>query len=422
MKHIPTLFGSVKCAFTLAILLLASGSATAQNEVTLPAPTGPHSTGRMSFHWKDAARDELETKAPDDKREMMAHLFYPAGAQVAGNRAAYVPDAEAMRPPWNDAQLARITALRAFSRESAALPRGKARYPVIVFMPGGGMKALTYHALLEDLASHGWVVVAIDPPYNARAVRFPDGRVLGNLPHAERGWPQPSNPEENRRFYLERIAHWSRDVSFVIDRLAALDRGQGPFAQRLDLQRGVGVFGHSRGGQAAATARILDSRVRGGINLDGMAGDYAVIPAKAGDSAVGVQPFLWIQGSLPPPPTDEQLQRARRTRAEFDAEFERVMANWNRQLSAITKGALRVVFNRPGIQHIDFSDEPFWDGTMTPDNRAGRLQTIADTRLWVRAFFEGTVRGDWANLKRLMRGNGKSQSEITVQTFGKLWP
>lgn len=68
MKRIPTLFGSVKCAFTLAILLLAVASAIAQTEVTLPAPTGPHPTGRMSFHWKDAARDELETKVPDDKR------------------------------------------------------------------------------------------------------------------------------------------------------------------------------------------------------------------------------------------------------------------------------------------------------------------------------------------------------------------
>jgi hypothetical protein len=330
MKRIPTLIGTVECVFPLVILLLAVASTLAQNEVTLPAPTGPHQTGRMSFHWKDAACDELETKAPDDKRELMVHVFYPADAKAAGNRAAYVPDAEAMRPPWNDAQVARITALRAYSRENAALPRGKARYPVIVFMPGGGMKALTYHTLLEDLASHGWVVAAVDPPYNARAVRFPDGRVLGNLPPAERGWPQSRNREENQRFYQERIMHWSRDVSFVIDQLTALDRGKGPFAKRLDLERGVGVFGHSRGGQAAGTVRLLDSRVRGGINIDGTAGENAIIsakdgPAKEGDAGVGAQPFLWIQGSLPAPPTDEQLQRAGRTRAFYDAEIERVM-------------------------------------------------------------------------------------------------
>jgi len=426
MKRIPTLIGAVKCVFTLAILPLIvcsieSKQAAAQNEVTLPAPTGPHQTGRMSFHWKDAARDELETKASDDKRELMAHLFYPADAKAAGNRAAYVPDADAMRPPWNDAQVARITAMRAYSRENAAPPRGNARYPVVVFMPGGGMKALTYHALFEDLASHGWVVAAIDPPYNARAVRFPDGRALGNLQPAERGWPQPRNREENQRFYQERIVHWSRDVSFVIDQLTALDRGNGPFARRLDLGRGVGVFGHSRGGQAAGTVRLLDERVRGGINIDGTQGEYPFMPVK-GEDVSGSQPFLWIQQTLPPPPTEEQLQRARRTRAEYDAEIQRIMAIWNRKLGAVTGGAMRVYIERPGITHIDFSDEPFWDGSMTPENRPGKLKTIADTRAWARAFFDGVVRGEWTDLKRLAGEASKLQPEVTVQVFGKMWP
>jgi hypothetical protein len=133
----------------------------------------------------------------------------------------------------------------------------------------------------------------------------------------------------------------------------------------------------------------------------------------------GRSPFLRIQKPLPPPPTDEQLQRARRTRAEFDAEFARIMEKWRRQLSAITGGALRLTMNRAGIQHIDFSDEPYWDGTMTTENCAGRLQTMAYTRVWVRAFFEGTVRGDWTSLKRLTK---EAPPQMTVHAFGKLWP
>ena len=49
--------------------VLALQSPHAETEL-LPPPTGPHKTGRMSFHWRDAARDELETSAADDKREM----------------------------------------------------------------------------------------------------------------------------------------------------------------------------------------------------------------------------------------------------------------------------------------------------------------------------------------------------------------
>ncbi len=389
-----------------------------QAEELLPAPTGPHKTGRVSFHWTDDAREEIETKAPGDKRELMVHVFYPADASASGERAVYVPDAEDMKGPWNAEQMQRITAMRAYSIENAALPSGDARYPVILFAPGGGMKGLTYHVFFEDLASHGWVVAAIDPPYNARAVRFPDGRVLGRLAPDQRGWPEPKSQEEELKYYQERIVHWCGDVSFVINQLTALDSGDGPFAKRLDLQRGVGMFGHSRGGQAAGAVRLLDDRVRGGINIDGMIGPFAVLPIK-GEGVGGAQPFLWFQKALPPLPTDEELQRSGRTRADMDAEVERIMSGWARSLESITGGSIRVYIDRPGITHIDFSDEPFWDGNMTDETRPGKLQTIADTRAWVRAFFDGTVRGEWAELQRL---TGASNPEWAVDSFGKMWP
>lgn len=70
------LIGVAKRLITLAIILLTIVACSqaddlmlkqvaAQAEVTLPPPTGPHQTGRMSFHWRDAARAELETSAPD---------------------------------------------------------------------------------------------------------------------------------------------------------------------------------------------------------------------------------------------------------------------------------------------------------------------------------------------------------------------
>ena len=385
----------------------------------LPAPTGPHKTGRCSFHWRHDARDELETKAPDDKRELMVHVFYPAAPGAAGPTAVYVPDADAMAGPWSEAKVTRIMAMATHSILDAALPPGTARYPVAVFAPGGGMKGLIYHALLEDLASHGWVVAAIDPPFNARAVRFPDGRVLGNLADAERGWPRTRDRDVERRNYRERNVHLARDVSFVIDRLTALDRGDGPFAGRLDLQRGVGVFGHSRGGQAAGTARLLDSRVCCGINIDGTAGDQPVLPTseeKTEDTS-GAQPFLWIQTPLPPPPSDEQLQRARRTRADYDAEIDRVQTAWRTRLASIEQGALLVRFSHPGIAHIDFSDEPFWDGSMTKQSMQDKTLILARTRSWVRAFFEGAMRADWQQAERLV---GAKDPHVTVERFGKL--
>jgi hypothetical protein len=118
---------------------------------------------------------------------------------------------------------------------------------------------LAYTTLLEDLASHGYVVTAIEPTYNVPAVQFPDGKVVRRLASAERGWDRPRNRDEFQRVYPAQVVHWVRDMSFVLDRLTALDKEEGLFSHRLDLAR-VGAFGYSRGGQAAGTVRLLDSR------------------------------------------------------------------------------------------------------------------------------------------------------------------
>ena len=120
----------------------------------------------------------------------MVHVFYPRDPTVAGQRAEYLPDAVTLRGIWGDAIAARIEAMRSYSYAGAPLANGTRRYPVAVFLPGGGMKALLNHALIEDLASHGWIVAAVDPPYNAPAIRFPDGRVIGSIPDSDKAWPK----------------------------------------------------------------------------------------------------------------------------------------------------------------------------------------------------------------------------------------
>lgn len=256
------------------------------------------------------------------------------------------------------------------------------------------MKALMYQALFEDLASHGWVVAAIDPPYNFVPVRFPDGRVLGKLPPSEQGWPDVFN---NGDFYRERMKHWARDVSFVIDKLAALDGEAGPFGGRLDLQRGVGVFGHSNGGSAAGTARLLDHRVRSAINLDGTGPDGALYLAR-GRNDGGTQPLLWV------------------LRGNVDKEVYRPY----RALGLIAGGALRVYLNRTGFTHDNFADEPFWDGSTTPTERTAKLTAFFEAREWVMAFFDATVRSDRVGLKRLVR-RARAAKPNRVTVLGAFW-
>src|SRR5262245_47540515 len=109
-------------------------------------------------------------------------------------------------------------------------------------------------------------------------------------------------------------------------------------------------------------------------------------------------------------------------RSEYDAEVQRISGGWEARLAAIAGGAIRVSIDRPGITHIDLSDEPFWDGSMTPESRPNKLATIADTRTWIRAFFDGTVRGDRASLQALAIEPSQSKPEVNVHVFGRMWP
>jgi hypothetical protein len=51
----------------------------------------------------------------------------------------------------------------------------RAQFPVILFSPGRGVSRLMYSAMARTLASHGYVVLTVDHPYDATIIEFPDG-------------------------------------------------------------------------------------------------------------------------------------------------------------------------------------------------------------------------------------------------------
>lgn len=137
-----------------------------------------------------------------------------------------------------------------------------------------------YGYQLAELASRGYVVFALSHSYATGIVVFSDGRVASELPELSLDEPDPS------------IATWSADQRFVlsqIEKLAAPSSGD-RFAGRLDIDR-VGVFGHSRGGAAAAQSCLEDARFLACGNLDGSVSAVAL-------SGVVEQPFLLVRSEI----------------------------------------------------------------------------------------------------------------------------
>ncbi|GAB2444866.1 hypothetical protein GCM10027262_64470 [Nocardia tengchongensis] len=152
------------------------------------------------------------------------------------------------------------------SRSNAQARAGSGKFPILLNSPGLDDTAGLNTAQAEDLASHGYIVVAINHTHESFAVQFPDGRV-------ERSVVPMDSPLNVLADVLvpTRVA----DARFVLDQLVAAGHSThaGPalpqhLADDLDLTK-VGMFGHSLGGATTAQTMHDDSRVAAGVNLDG---------------------------------------------------------------------------------------------------------------------------------------------------------
>jgi predicted dienelactone hydrolase len=264
--------GSVTCAG-----LIATGpvAAWAFPVPEFPEPSGHFAVGTRVVQWTDPRRPETFTADPHDRRTVVVQLWYPARKSPAvTQRAQYLGRTEHEASIVSDA-LARQAGLPGFlvdgvprartqSVFSAPVAGGSGRFPVVLFSPGSGGVRTQNTAWAEELASHGYVVAALDHPYDSAAVVLADGRTV----HAEIA----STGDRDKDTVLS--AGWTAvraaDLGFVLTQLDRLGRGEiaGPLSGRLDTSR-VAVTGHSMGGAAALQAARQDHRFDAVIDLDG---------------------------------------------------------------------------------------------------------------------------------------------------------
>ena len=130
-----------------------------------PNPAGPYAIGTVTYHWVDISRSDVFAADPKERRQLMVQIWYPAQANAAAPRAAYLPDAHAVT-----AAFARIHDKPAFIFEhfkyvtthampSAPVAVDEPRYPVLLFLEGttGFRQMNTFQ--VEHLVSHGYIVV-----------------------------------------------------------------------------------------------------------------------------------------------------------------------------------------------------------------------------------------------------------------------
>lgn len=260
----------------LLVMMLVTFLTATIVHLEIPSPTGLHAVGRQSHVWVDESRPELHTLEATDHRSVPAQIWYPAEAGT-GTVGSYVPDlAEIREELVASGELSAIEAtglqwVRHGSRDEATPDASISGHPVVIFSPGNQTNAVFYSAIAEELASHGYVVIGLDHPYQVAATVTAEGRVAGY----DQSWDSGAGGP----MVAEKIAERVADITFVLSSLAAdpefLDGS-------LDLDR-VAVVGHSNGGLAAFEICRQRPDVIACANLDGQGagGPFSTEPTTA---------------------------------------------------------------------------------------------------------------------------------------------
>ena len=383
-----------------------------------PRPSGPYQIGTVTYYWVDTSRHEIFSADPNVHRELMVQIWYPVKGDKSSARAPYVQDASAL-----SRALARLVHLPGFTFDhfkyittnaipSAPVATNKPSYSVLIFLEGldGFRQMNTFQ--VEELVSHGYIVAAIDQPYAAASVVFPDGQQITGLtkdqiyPFVQQSIsPVEKAPTLNGQALKNGIIpYFAQDVSFTLDQLTALNKADpnGILTGRLDLQR-VGTFDISLGSIVGSEACHTDPRLKACLMMD------AAMPADVVQDGLR-QPSMWIT-------RDADSMRLERQRA----------GGWPEWEIAQTLTTMRAVFNKslpgdgyyvqvPGMFHVDFTDTPYYFSSLAPllgfsgTINAQRAHDIANA--YSLAFFDQHLEGHPA---ALLNGPAKQYPEVLFE-------
>src|SRR5262249_36620272 len=183
--------------------------------VSLPAPTGTYRVGRRLIHWTDASRAEITSTRPNEKREVVVWLWYPAPPALGSKPAPYVDRLDELAKALSGDEFSLARSAQSHALANPALAPQPVQFPVIFFSPGSATIPALYSSLCEDLASHGYVVAAMDHPYDDAAVMLADGHVVKQT-------KRPSGGEELLRFQRERVSVRAQDLRFALDQFTRI--------------------------------------------------------------------------------------------------------------------------------------------------------------------------------------------------------
>ena len=267
-----------------------------------PALEGPFKVGVMQFDLTDPKGVAAYAPVPQRGRRLNVWAWYPATPSAGSAPKRYMtPQETEVLPAAMNALFQRGPDAQRYLGETTtcsvagATPDPAAGpCPVLVFTHGGVAHVLQNTALMEHLASHGYVVLSVAHPCESGGIVHADGStavapieltmdLAQALMHPDmlsylvgdnattRLQLASRSVDRARSTWLPRLLNvWAEDLMFVVDALASGDVPDPvkALAGQCDTGR-LGYFGMSYGGAVSLRACQLDPRAKAGVNMDG---------------------------------------------------------------------------------------------------------------------------------------------------------
>ncbi|WP_025025903.1 alpha/beta hydrolase family protein [Caldalkalibacillus mannanilyticus] len=256
--------------------------------VKLKEPTGPYAVGTVDYHWVDPERKETFTSDPNDLRQIMVRAWYPAELTEDAVKAPYAYETDVIKQiRKNETSLKdrilvqSLEKAKNYSYTNIPISNEEEQYPVLIMSPGYGLSHFMYSSMIENLASHGYIVFSIDHTYYTDLPTvFPDGMMSEGQVEIDLDMDID-----------EEIKVWIGDALLAIENIHKLAENDPHHIMtgKLDTSR-IGMLGHSLGGAVVAQIMHHHAKLDAGVNMDGF---LFGTPIENGLN----NPFLFMRGS-----------------------------------------------------------------------------------------------------------------------------
>ncbi len=223
--------------------------------ITFKAPTGNYEVGTRSVML-------THNKGKDNEKDMMIQLYYPS-VDNKGKFTDYSVDIDALRHElartqgMPDSITGHMNQIKTHSYLDGKVATNE-KFPLLIFSHGMTLYNRQNTFQLEELASHGYVIAAVNYTKDSAMTLFEN---------------QDYVPYEDKDLTLEYLdehnLEWQADARFVLDSLLEeKNKTYDDLMKQVDTEK-IGALGHSYGGATSTYSLINDDRIKAAINMDG---------------------------------------------------------------------------------------------------------------------------------------------------------